>query len=152
MIGRRLLRALGAALVGAVLLTGCSYVNRVAARLNSDGSLDFATCDRADIDGLEVNWEFLDLASNADDLVPPVTTPLTGDVHVGDVFRLEGSAPEGNWVNVTVNGVSGGSYASPYGQFSAADLASGDWVWNQTGVFVGTVDVQHCDLDLENVR
>ena len=136
----------------AVVLTGCSYVNRVAARLNSDGSLDFATCDERDIDGLEVNWEFIDVPSNDDDLVPAVTTPVTGEIKVGDVFHLDGLAPEGDWVRVSVNGVEGGSYAHLYGAFSASDLAAGEWVWNQTGVFVGTVDVQHCDLDEDNIR
>jgi len=43
----------------AVLLAGCSYVNRVAARLNPDGSLDFATCNARNTDSLDAS----DLAS-----------------------------------------------------------------------------------------
>jgi hypothetical protein len=131
------------------MLTGCSYVNRVAARLNPDGSLDFATCDARPAASFEVEWSYPEGSTT-----PPVVTdtPIVGDVKVGDVFHLNASAPPGNWESVSVNsvGYSDGGWISGY--FDAKDLASGRWVWNQTGIFVGTVDVAHCVLDEANAR
>jgi len=145
---RRRLACVTAMLAVGLSLAGCSYVDRVAARLNSDGSLDFATCEASDADSLEVEWLYSDTTASAADVS---VTPIVGDVEAGDVFRLDAIAPTDDWERVLVSGV-GQDGAGISGYFRAKDLESGSWVWNQTGIFIGTVDVDHCDLDEANAR
>ena len=139
-----------AVLAVSVLLAGCSYVDRVAARLNTDGTLDFATCEAGDPDSFEVEW-ILPESSTAVAL-PISSTPVVGDVEVGDYFRLESLAPRDEWEAVSVRSLGTSNGIEIDGRFSAEDLASGDWVWNQTGIFFGTVDVEHCDLAEADAR
>ena len=131
-----------------LLLSGCSYVNRVAARLNSDGTLDFGTCDARNADSFEVEWIY---ASSSSSERPVSTTPIVGNVEKGDVFHLDASAPPDAWQSVYVHSV-GESGAGIFGYFDAADLSNGEWVWNQSGTYFGTEDVEHCDLDEANAR
>lgn len=138
-----------ALVVVVALLTGCSYVNRVAARLNADGSLDFATCDARNADAFDVEWIY-----PSDSTItppPPTRTPIVGDVEQGDVFRLNTTTPPDGWLAVSVDSV-GHSSGWISGYFDIADLVGGEWVWNQTGIFIGTVDVEHCELDEANAR
>jgi len=132
----------------AVALTGCSHVDRVAARLNPDGSLDFASCDGSRADSLEAVWSY-PRAANRTGVVS--ITPIDGDVEVGDVFHLHAVAPSDNWERVSVQSIAENE-APIFGYFPAEDLERGVWVWNQTGAFIGTVDVEHCELDEDNVR
>lgn len=146
--GRRHICAAAACAV-ALALAGCSYVNRVAARLNADGSLDFATCDARDADSFEVEWQYPDMTNEPAARVS--VTPIVGQVEAGDVFHLDAIVPSDGWeaVWVTSAGHDGGGIS---GLFRAQDLESGTWVWNQTGIFIGTVDVEHCELDEANAR
>ncbi len=125
-------------------------MNRVAARLNPDGSLDFATCDARNADAFEVEWIY---PSDSNIAPPPVvSTPIVGSVEEGDVFRLDASVPPDGWQSVSVNSVghTDGGWISGY--FDAADLVGGEWAWNQTGIFIGSIDVEHCELDEVNAR
>ncbi|KIC59481.1 hypothetical protein RM52_03215 [Microbacterium hominis] len=130
-----------------VTLAGCSDVNRVAARINADGSLDFATCDARNADFFEVTWSDDESAEQSAMSV----TRIIGDIQTGDVFHLDAVAPASGWTSVTVASL-GGQGPGILASFRAADLESGSWAWNQTGVFIGTVDVEHCELDEANIR
>lgn len=135
-----------ALLAAGVTLAGCSYVNRVAARINADGSLDFATCDARNADYFEVTWS---VGESVEQSARSVTR-IIGDVQTGDVFHLDAVAPSG-WTSVTVASL-GGPRPGISASFPAEDFESGSWAWNQTGVFIGKVDVEHCDLDEANIR
>ena len=74
------------------------------------------------------------------------STPVLGGIKEGDVVHLNATDPGGGWDQVEVIG------DGIDGQFSAKALAAGGWAWNQTGIFVGTVDVQHCVLDEAHAR
>jgi hypothetical protein len=139
-----------AVLLEGVLLAGCSYVNRVAARINPNGTLDFATCDARDADSFDVQWIYRDESNTP--VAPVSSTPIIGEVEAGDVFHLDSSIPVDDWDSVYVASSASGDEAGLFGNFDSADLSSGDWVWNQTGIFIGTVDVKHCDLDEANAR
>ncbi|MBH0099430.1 hypothetical protein I6E68_09805 [Salinibacterium sp. NSLL150] len=132
----------------AVLLAGCSYVNRVAARLNAEGSFDFATCDARNTDSFDVEW-----IGPEGELVGDVTsTSVKESVKAGDVFHLDAHTPTAEWESVSVRSEGLANEGNIAGHFDASDLATGDWVWNQTAVFIGTVDVEHCELDEDNAR
>lgn len=143
MRGRRLLVAFGAILI-AGLVAACSPVDRVAARLNGDGTVDFGICEGSRVDKFEVYWVY-EVGSG-----PMVTTPVTGELHDGDVFRLEVPPKTGDEDYLVVDGVRD-DRITVSGHFYVEDLSPGEWAWNQTGVFVGAVDVEHCALD-DNVR
>lgn len=130
-----------------IMLAGCSSVNRVAARINADGSLDFATCDARDADLFEVTWSDGESAEQSATSV----TRIIGDVQAGNVFHLDAVAPASGWTSVTVASL-GGQGPGIFASFRPADFESGSWAWNQTGVFIGTVDVEHCELDEANIR
>jgi len=78
-----------------VTLAGCSSVNRVAARINADGSLDFATCDARNADFFEVTWPDGESAEQSAMSV----TRIIGDVQTGDVFHLDAVAPASGWTS-----------------------------------------------------
>lgn len=132
----------------AVLLAGCSYVNRVAARLNADGSLDFATCDARNTDSFDVEW----IGPDGETVADPTSTSVVGDVATGDVFHLDARTPTAEWEFVSVRSEGLANEGNIAGHFAASELAAGDWVWNQTAIFIGTVDVEHCELDEDTAR
>lgn len=78
-------------------------------------------------------------------------TRIIGGVQTGDVFHLDAVAPASGWTTVAVASL-GGQGPGIFASFRAADLVSGSWAWNQTGAFIGTFDVEHCELDEEHVR
>ncbi|EIC08094.1 hypothetical protein OR221_2085 [Microbacterium laevaniformans OR221] len=129
-----------------VTLAGCSSVNRVAARINADGSLDFATCDARNADFFEVTWSDDEAAEQSATSV----TRIIGDVETGDVFHLDAVAPS-CWTSVTVASL-GGPRPGISASFRAEDFESDSWVWSQAGNFFGRVDVEHCELDEAHIR
>ncbi|CAO1650513.1 Lipoprotein [Salinibacterium sp. NYA9b] len=132
----------------AVLLAGCSYVNRVAARLNAEGSLDFATCDARNTDSFDVEW----IGPDGEPVGDPTSASVVGNVTTGDVFHLDAHTPTAEWESVSVRSEGLPGEGNIAGYFGAGDLASGDWVWNQTAIFIGTVDVEHCALNEDSAR
>lgn len=152
-VGQRVVAA-AVALGLALALAGCSYVNRVAARLNPDGSLDFATCDARNTDAFKVLWWYQTSERPVDyESRHPSVTDVVGDVEEGDVFHLDATDPGGSWVWVQIYSARNDRGLSMSGSFDADDLKSGNWVWNQTAmIFGGAVDVEHCELDEQHAR
>lgn len=103
-----------------VTLAGCSSVSRVAARLNADGSLDFATCDARNADFFEATWS----DGESEEQSATSVTRIIGDVQTGDVFDLDAVAPASGWTTVTVASL-GGPRPGISASFRAEDFESG---------------------------
>ncbi|NYD66373.1 hypothetical protein [Agromyces atrinae] len=140
------------ACAGVILLTGCQEVDRTALRLNEDGSFDFATChvlsSITDVNAVAYERADGELASS------PVLTSsdLPSEVAPGDVIHLSApSSDEWDQVSVVLEGVhttrqgEGISWTID-GLFNRDDLDVGEWSWAKTGVFIGNVPVESCEL------
>jgi hypothetical protein len=128
-------------------------VHRAALRLNADGSLDFGTChELRELNGGSAVAYF----DENDD--PVADSPISADylpeeVTPGDVIRLP-APPADEWklVNVVIEGEyttrAGQTIASTVeGLFDRDDLEVGEWSWARSGIFIGTVLVEACDLN-----
>ena len=77
----------GGVLVVVLMLAACSAVDRVAIRLNSDSSIDFASCDDREADALDVEWTTPD--GSPAPLTESSLTPITEGLSAGEVIRLD---------------------------------------------------------------
>ena len=143
----RLFASIAAAVAIGILLAGCTVVSRIAARLNLDGTLDFASCEAQSANFIRVEWNHPEDSTAA--RIPGDVIPVVGEIEEGDVFHLESTAPMDEWESVSIETL---GKLNSFGYFTAEELEGGDWVWNQTGIGIGTVDVEHCDLDEANIR
>jgi hypothetical protein len=141
---RRILAALAVSAL-ALLLTGCTPVDRVAARLNANGTVDLGICQGGDLERFETYWLADEKSGSA------VTTAVDDKVRPGDVIRLDVAPRDAEVEYLWVRGLQGDRTVFD-GQFAVDDLESGEWVWAQSGVFVGTVDVEHCELSTSPPR
>ena len=140
------------ACMAVVVLAGCQAVDRTALRLNEDGSFDFGVCGSlSDITGGEV-LSYLDESDASPDRVYLSTDDLPEDLNAGDIVHLP--APHSDdWDRVQVailgdyTSRAGEAYATTMtGLFERGNLQVGEWSWARSGVFIGTVPVEGCDL------
>ncbi|MFF2277294.1 hypothetical protein [Agromyces sp. NPDC058126] len=125
-------------------LSACSYVDRIAVRLNEDQTVDVLSCESLDeISGARVYLDDdLSATLRADEL-----TDSAGGLTQGDVIWLSEVPMGGEWsiLGLSVDGVLDSHGWTLDGTFEREDLVVGEWVWARTGVFFGAVPVEGCE-------
>lgn len=138
---------------GVVVLTGCQAVHRTALRLNEDGSFDFGTCHALD----DVSGGTADAYLRENDFHAGVADLPTGDLpeHLaaGDVIHIPTPATD-DWDRLEI--IIEGEYTTRAGEtiastveglFKRNDLEVGEWSWARSGIFIGTIPVEACELN-----
>jgi hypothetical protein len=131
--------------MGAVVLcalTGCSVVDRTALRLNKDGSIDFGSCDS--LGNVSAVTTYFSARDSEEIPVPLERAPAS--VTEGSVIGLGAPPSYLAWDYVSVH-VEGRGDTDLLAFSDRDELVVGEWRWAQTGIFIGTVDVEGCDLD-----
>lgn len=112
------------AIVGVLILAGCSATHPSAVRVNSDGSVDYVTC-VADAD----DWDAFFSAPGDDD--ESIALQPTGELtasSAGAVVHF--SAPDREWEWLTV----GASYFA-WARIRSDSFTPGEWNWNTDAWF-----------------
>ncbi|MBB2976244.1 hypothetical protein FHX49_001818 [Microbacterium endophyticum] len=142
-------RALASAaiLVAATLtLCACQYLPNVALRLNSDGTVDFGSCDKPVVVGLVDAKAYIrtDDENTATQLTVQ-ETPAT--ISSGDVIHLGPTPPQEEWdrISVSISGTKASTIRGVWGIFDARQLSVGEWSWAKNSSMYE--DVEHCELD-----
>lgn len=131
--GPRLLAAGAAFVVVLISLTACQYLPRTAVRLNSDGTLDIATCETLD-DVSSVDF----YVRRSDD--PPttvITDVLPARLDEGAVIHAGSVPPLDTWDRLDFSVVGEDEY-EVWGLFDLSSLQPDEWTW---------ANVERCDLN-----
>lgn len=132
----------------ALFLSGCSVIDRLAVRLNVDGSFDVATCERLDVVDT-VSAEVYGWADDLDDFTPLRITSTPISLSVGEVIRLEAPPSTATWdqLSISMTGVwerpSGSLERTISGTFNREDLVVDEWLWARN-YFAGSI--QECEI------
>ncbi|KRC62305.1 hypothetical protein ASE14_00155 [Agromyces sp. Root81] len=136
-----------------VVLTGCQAVHRTALRLNEDGSFDFGICESLSDITSGTATSYLRGSDDDSGNANLLADELPEDLASGDVIHLPAPVAD-DWDQMTV--IIEGNYtirsgeaiaSDVYGLFNRADLEVGEWAWARSGIFIGTIPVEACDLD-----
>jgi len=127
-------------------LTGCQYLPDVALRLNTDGTVDFGSCEELDSVGVVEAEAYIRL--DYENTLTPLTEEATPDsLSAGDVIRLGPVPRQQEWDRIGVNIWSTEARAGRkvWGIFDASQLTVGEWYWAKSSSLFERVD--HCELD-----
>lgn len=141
--GPRLLAAGAAFVVVLISLTACQYLPRTAVRLNSDGTLDIATCETVD----DVRSADVDFSIFRSDDPPTTVVPdaLPARLDEGTVIHVGSVPPLDTWDRLDFS-VAGAREREVWGIFDLDSMQPDEWTWAKEGLPF-RADVKHCDLD-----
>lgn len=141
--GPRLLAAGAAFVVVLVSLVACQYLPRTAVRLNSDGTLDIASCETIDdVSSAEVDFYFRRSDDARTTVAPDVLPARLGEgtvLHVGYVPSVD------TWDRLYFS-VTGAGEREISGVFDLSSIQPDEWTWAKEGLPFNA-DVEHCDLN-----
>ena len=132
----------------ALMLGGCSVIDRVAVRLNLDGSFDVATCEELDVVE-SMSAEVYEWSDELEDFTPLTIESIPTSISEGDVVRLEAPPASTNWdqmsfiVTGKIERSSGTRESMISGAFNREDLVVDEWIW-PSGYF--TQSIQECEI------
>ena len=132
-------------MLGALLLTACQYLPNVALRLNTDGTVDFGSCEQMD-DVASVKAEAYVRTGDegAGSELSAENAPQS--LEAGDVIHFSAPSREMEWDRISVSTQERGDLEGRvWGIFDRSHLIVGDWLWaKNSGPFER---VEHCELD-----
>lgn len=124
-------------------LAACQYLDRTAVRMNADGTFDVASCETLDgLDSADIDYYVRGTAGTTTTVVAPSLPDVLTE---GDVIHF-GTAPASGWDRVSFSLV-GADRWEISGVFDQRDMVAGEWLWAQSGMFVFSVDVEHCAIN-----
>lgn len=140
--GPRLLAAGAAFVVVLVSLTACQYLPRTAVRLNSDGTLDIASCETVDdVSSAEVNFY---VRRSDDARTTVVLDALPAALDEGTVLHVGSVPPVDTWDRLYFSVVGKDEY-EVWGLFDLSSMQPDEWTWAKEGLPFNA-DVEHCEL------
>lgn len=125
-----------------VSITACQYLPRTAVRLNSDGTLEIASCETVDeVSSVDVDFY---VRGNADPLTTIVPDVLPARLDEGAVLHVGYVPPVDTWDRLYFSVVGEDDY-EVWGVFDLGPMRPGEWTWAQGGLPFDA-DIEHCDI------
>lgn len=114
-----------------VSLTACQYLPRTAVRLNSDGTLDIASCEPVDeVSSVEVDFY---VRGSDDPLTTVIPDVLPARIDEGAVLHVGYVPPVDTWDRLYFSVVGEDDY-EVWGAFDLSPMRPDEWTWAEGGL------------------